>query len=145
MMVYNTLTYMCLLLVLYECICECKLNVCVDNELVELSAELLAEANGDVCILYPFMKERECEWYMYVMCYIHSWRKGSVNGIRMFMISIHSWRNGSVNGVRMLLLSIHSCGRRGEYIHLCDCVPSCVVGEIYKCFVICMAASHVIR
>jgi len=48
-------------------------------------AELLLEINGEVKV---------CN---------HSWRKGSVNGIRMFLCYIYSWRKGSANGISVFM------------------------------------------
>jgi len=52
---------------------------------------------------------------------IHSWRKGSANGIRVFMCCIHLLRKGSVNDIRAYVL--YSFVNEGECAwYTCVCI-----------------------
>jgi len=65
----------------YECVCECKLNVYMDDELTELSAEV----NGSVCLFCIYSWGRGVR--MVYLCYmLYPFMKESVNDIHVLCI-----------------------------------------------------------
>ena len=115
------LTYWYIFVCVCVCVCECKLNVCMDDELsVELSAKLLAEVNGDVCLFYPFMKKGSVnDIRMLCMVYIRGRR-------RVWMVYIYLWLVPIRGGKRVWM--VYTCaftwypfvwkGRRTVYTHV---------------------------
>ena len=57
-------------------------------------AKYIGGVIGDVYMLYSFNEKEEHEWYACVMYCIHSYRKGSMNGVRVFCVLFICRRRG---------------------------------------------------
>ena len=95
----------------------------VDDKLTELLTELLAK----IYVLYPFVKEGECEWYTCVMCCIHLWMKESMHGTHVCVVSIPGGRRVWIVHMFYVFIHVYVC-----YVYIYSCEKR--VWMVYMCY-----------